>query len=141
MDAEVIRREVEDAGRQHYAAACAGDTAELDRLLAAELVYSHSDGSTDDKVAYLDRVIAGNYRTMTVEHSVEYLIPLSDELAVVRGKQISNTTGETGVKMENVEASSLDVWVNRDGRWQLVGHHMTLVLTGDAWRRAFEAGR
>jgi len=104
-------------------------------------VYSHSDGSTDDKSGYLDRVTAGAYRTMTVDHSVEYLIPLGDDLAILRGKQISNTTGEGGgVKMNDVEASSLDVWVKRDDRWQLVGHHMTLVVSGEKWRKTFEAG-
>jgi hypothetical protein len=141
MDVEAIRKDVEDAGRQHYAAASAVDTAALDELLADDLVYSHLDGSTEDKAAYLDRVTAGTYRTMTVDHEVEYLIPLSDDLAIVRGKQISNTTGEGGgLKMKDVEASSLDVWVNRDDRWQLVGHHVTLVVTGEDWRKAFEAG-
>jgi hypothetical protein len=66
---------------------------------------------------------------------------LGDDLAIARGKQISNTTGEGGgMTMKDVEASSLDVWVNRDGRWQLVGHHTTLVVTGENWRKAFEAG-
>jgi ketosteroid isomerase-like protein len=140
MIAETIHQEIEDAGRRHYAAASAGDSGTLDQLLAEDLVYTHSDGLTEDKTAYLARVAAGAYRTMNVENSVEYLISLSDDLAVARCNQVANGTFDAGTKMENVEACSLDVWARRDGRWQLVGHHTTLVMIAGNWRKAFEAG-
>jgi hypothetical protein len=142
MEVEEIRKAVEEAGRRHYAAASAGDTEALSELLADELIYSHSNGVNTPKAEYLQMVADGHYVTMgmTVDHSVESLVVLSDDVVVVRGKQISNTTGAEGrFKMDDTQASSLDVWVNRDGRWQLVGHHMTLVLDGAAWGRAFAA--
>jgi hypothetical protein len=43
--------------------------------------------------------------------------------------------------MVNTEAASLDVWCHRDGRWQLLAHHMTLRLGPDAWHRAFLAAQ
>jgi uncharacterized protein (TIGR02246 family) len=144
MDVEEIRREVEDAGRRHYAAAMAGDAEACAELLAEELVYTHSNGLTDyGKAAYLhDHVASGNYVAMgmTVDHSVDRIVVLRDDVAMVKGKQISNTTGGEGrFKMEGQEAGSLDIWVKREGRWQLLAHHMTLVRSPDAWRKAFEA--
>jgi hypothetical protein len=141
MSVEATRAAVEEAGKRHWAAVCAADTASLDQLLADDLVYTHSDGSTDDKPAYLARVSAGEYATMTVDHTVDYFIHLSDDLAIARCSDIANSTGEVhGVTMNGLEASSLDVWARRDGRWQLVGHQTTLVMIGGNWRKAFEAG-
>lgn len=143
MDAEQIRREVEDAGRRHYAAANSGDAEALAPLLGEELVYSHSDGHSDTKAEYLANSVANeNYvkMGMHVDHSVERLVVLRDDVVMVRGKQISNTTGGDGrFKMTDQEAASLDVWVKREGGWQLVAHHMTLVRTHEAWQNAVNA--
>jgi hypothetical protein len=143
MDVEQIRKEIEDAGKRHLAAAMAGDIETLDQLLADELFYTHSNGFTDaDKAAYLAFIKAGGYGTqgMHVEHSVERIIVLSDDVAIIKGKQITNTVAEIGAKWEDVEATSTDTWVRRDGRWQLTGHQSTLVLDGDNYRKAFVAG-
>jgi uncharacterized protein (TIGR02246 family) len=143
MGIEEIRKEVEDAGRRHYAAANAGDAEALADLLGDELVYSHSDGHSDDKATYLgDYVANGHYAKMgmQVDHSVDRFVLLRDDVAMVRGKQISNTPGGNGrFKMDDQEACSLDIWVKRDGRWQLVAHHMTLVRSAEAWRKMFDA--
>jgi len=143
MDREQVRKEIEDAGRRHLAAAMAGDTEALDQLLADELLYTHSNGFTDaDRASYLAFIEAGGYGTqgMSVEHSVERIIVLSDDVVIVKGKQVTNTVGEIGAKWEDVEATSTDTWVRRDDRWQLAGHQSTLVLDGDNYRKAFVAG-
>jgi uncharacterized protein (TIGR02246 family) len=143
MDLEQIRREVEEAGRRHYAAAYSGDAEALAPLLGEELVYSHSDGHYEGKAAYIENFVAnGRYVEMelTGTHSVERLVVLGDGVVMVRGKQVTNTSGKDGrFKFEDQEACSLDVWVKRDGRWQLIAHHMTLVRSPDAYRRAFAA--
>jgi uncharacterized protein (TIGR02246 family) len=143
MDVEQIRKEVEEAGQRHYAAAYAGDAEALAPLLGDELVYSHSDGHADYGTGYLDTYVAtGHYKAMemTGTHRVDRLVVLRDDVAMVRGRQITSTSGKDGrFKMEDQEACSLDVWVKRDGRWQLVAHHMTLVRSPDAWLKAFEA--
>jgi hypothetical protein len=143
MDVEAIRREVEDTGKRHLRASMAGDAEALDPLLAEELIYTHSNGFTDaTKADYLAFVRSGAYvaQEMKVEHSVDRFIAVSDDLAIVRGKQITNTTGTGGrSKWEDVEAASLDIWIRRDGRWQLIAHQSTLVLDVDAYRKAFAA--
>jgi len=142
MDVEKIRKEVEDAGKQHLAAAMTGDVATLDSLLADELIYTHSNGFTDaDKASYLAFIASGNYGTqgMSVDHSVARIVALDEDLAIIKGKQITNTSGANGLKWNSVEATSLDTWIRRDGRWQLIAHQSTLVLDGEAYRKAFAA--
>jgi hypothetical protein len=145
MDTETIRNEIEDAGKRHLEAAMSGDVEALEPLLAEELFYTHSNGFTDaDKAAYLSFIAGGTYvrAAMTVDHSVERIIVLSDDLAIIKGKQITNTgngSGVTGKNWDDVEATSLDTWIRRDGRWQLLAHQSTLVLDREAYGRAFAA--
>jgi len=129
MDVDDIREAVEGAGRRHLAAAMAADTQTLADLIADDVLYSHADGVAEGKDAYLARVAAGLYLTIAMEHSADHIRVLSDDVAVVRGTTISNTTPGSAFKMENLRASVLDVWARRDGRWQLVEHHVTLFGT------------
>jgi uncharacterized protein (TIGR02246 family) len=143
MNAGRIRKEVEEAGKRHIAAATAGDAEALDQLLAEELLYTHSNGFTDaSKADYLAFINSGTYvdQGMSVDHSVARIVVVNDDLAIIKGKQITNTTGATGTKWEDVEATSTDTWIRRDGRWQLIAHQSSLVLDGDNYRKAFVAG-
>ncbi len=134
---EEIRAEVEEAGRRHYAAASAGDAKTIDELFCEEAAYSHSEGRNTPKPEYMQMVADGHYRTLKIDHSVEDMWLVADDVAVVRGRQL--TSGEIGgVTMRETKAASLDVWVHRDGRWQLLAHHMTLVIEKPgAWAKAF----
>jgi hypothetical protein len=133
-----VRAEVEAAGQRHYDAASAGDTATIDELFCDEAAYSHSNGVNTPKDEYKKMVAEGNYRTLKINHSVEGIFLVADDVAVVRGKQISS--GKIGgVEMKETRAASLDVWCHRDGRWQLLAHHMTLVVDAPGeWAKAFE---
>jgi ketosteroid isomerase-like protein len=125
MSVEDVRKAVEAAGKQHYAAASACDTTAIDELLCDDVVYSHSNALRDDKSGYLDKVASGLYRTLEIDHSVDHVWDLGD-VAVVAGTQISSGAVGSGT-MDRTESKSLDVWCRRDGRWQLLAHHMTLV--------------
>jgi hypothetical protein len=134
---EEVRAAVEAAGQRHYEAASAGDTATLDELFCEEAAYSHSNGINTPKAEYLQMVADGNYRTLKINHSVKDIWLVADDVAVVRGQQISS--GKIGgVVMRDTKAASLDVWCLRDGRWQLLAHHMTLVVANDDWAKAFK---
>jgi uncharacterized protein (TIGR02246 family) len=135
---EEVRAAVEAAGKRHYAAASAGDTATIDELFCEECEYSHSDGRNTPKAEYMQMVADGNYRTLTIDHSVESIWLVADDVAVVRGRQLSSGP-IGGVVMRDTKAASLDVWCHRDGRWQLLAHHMTLVIDKPGeWARAFK---
>src|ERR1700722_12608215 len=110
-----VRAAVEAAGKRHYAAASAGDAATIDELFCDEAAYSHSNGINTPKAEYMQIVGEGNYRTLHIDHSVEDIWLLADDVAVVRGRQVSS--GEIGrVVMKETKAASLDVWCYRDDR-------------------------
>jgi ketosteroid isomerase-like protein len=132
-----VREAVEAAGQRHYTAASACDTATIDELFCEDVAYSHSNGVNTPKAEYMQMVAEGNYRTLHIDHSVEDMWLLADDVAVVRGSQLSS--GRIGgVVMNETKAASLDVWCFRDDRWQLLAHHMTLVVENGAWTKAFK---
>jgi uncharacterized protein (TIGR02246 family) len=129
MEADAIREAVASAGQRHLAAAMAADTEALGELIADDVLYSHSDGIAEDKAAYLAKVASGIYLKIRMENSPDHIRVLGDDVAVVRGTTTSNSAPDSPYRMDNLKASILDVWVHRDGRWQLVEHHVTLVGT------------
>jgi ketosteroid isomerase-like protein len=126
MDDDVARDAVTAAGKRHYAAASAGDTAALGELLADDVVYAHSSGLREGKGGYLERVARGQYRELVVEHSADQ-VWVTGDVAVVAGTQRSSGRVGPYEWPEPQTSVSLDVWCHRDGRWQLLAHHMTLV--------------
>jgi ketosteroid isomerase-like protein len=126
MEQDSARDAVAAAGKRHYAAASAGDTATIDELFADDVIYGHSSGLREGKSAYLQRVATGLYRELTIDHSADQVWVMGD-VAVVAGSQ--RNSGKVGSYEwpEPQESVSLDVWCHRDGRWQLLAHHMTLV--------------
>jgi ketosteroid isomerase-like protein len=126
MDQDDAREAVAAAGKRHYAAASAGDTAAIDELFADDVVYGHSSGLREGKSAYIERVATGLYRELTIEHSADQIWVFGDT-AIVEGSQRNSGRVGSYVWPEPQESVSLDVWCHRDGRWQLLAHHMTLV--------------
>lgn len=129
MDVDSIRRDVEDACERQLATAMAADTDGLGELIADDVLYSHGDGIAEDKAAYLARVARGLYLTIDMKHTAMHVRVLSDDIAVSRATMVSNSTPESAYRMDNLESSVLNVWARRDGRWQIVEHHVTLLRT------------
>jgi uncharacterized protein (TIGR02246 family) len=137
MDVEAIQETITGLAGRHYVAATAGDIETLAQMIGDDVVYTHTDGRSEDKSSYLDRVARGTYRRMTTTHSPDHVWILSDDVAVVRGTTRATTTGDGAIKMDNLECAVLDVWVMRDARWQLIAHHISLVLDEDTSRQVF----
>ncbi len=60
------------------------DTATLDGLFSADLVYTHSDASSDSKQSYLDRLASGHFDYGVIEHP-ETSIVVRGDCALVFG--------------------------------------------------------
>ena len=62
----VTEAEAVAAEDARYAAQMAGDVAALEKLLADDLVYTHSNAAVDDKKAFIEAIRSGvtKYRTM-----------------------------------------------------------------------------
>jgi len=126
MESDSVREAITSAGKRHYAAATAGDAATLEGLIADDVVYTHSNGHRDDRRMYLDRVAAGLYSQLNVEHSPDQIWVFGD-IAVVVGTQVNSGKVGTFDWTEPRESVSLDAWRRHDGRWQLIAHQTTIV--------------
>jgi ketosteroid isomerase-like protein len=100
------------------------DTAALDKLYADSLVYTHSNGSVDDKATYIANIKAGKSKYEMVE--------LGDFKVNVYGDTaISFSTGRlrvlSGGQTLNNTLKIIHVYVKQGKDWRLVAHQTTRV--------------
>lgn len=98
------------------------DRRQLDLLLDDDLEYVHSNGELDSKDSFIESLTSGrrDYVSTTFEiQSVRFL----GDVAIIRGTA-KVTVAERGKPLE-LDIGYTDVWVWKDGRWQMT-----------AWRSA-----
>jgi ketosteroid isomerase-like protein len=98
------------------------DIATLDALLADDLTYTHSGGTTDTKASFIT-LIKERGRYQGVDYSNTQVIPLAGGTTVV-------VRGRAQIRLEGVAGYPvlfLDVWALRDGAWKMVAWQATRV--------------
>jgi hypothetical protein len=108
--------------RQRYRAMSAADIAELDRLLADTLRYTHSDASTDDKAAYLRQVADGTYSYGEIALTEEAVLDLGTTALIFGVMEADAVVYGTPRRVRNLGVS---VWTERSGAWQLTAYQPT----------------
>jgi ketosteroid isomerase-like protein len=109
--------EVSTAEEARYAAMIGQDKAALAQILADEFVYHQPTGKVQNKAGYLQQVTAGDVK---IRKAVRY-----DTRTHVYGDTVT-VMGSTRVDLEIkgepkvFDLYFLNVWVKRDGRWQIV---------------------
>ncbi|MBX9630017.1 MAG: nuclear transport factor 2 family protein [Burkholderiales bacterium] len=109
--------DVDAAEEARYAVMIAQDRAALAAILADEFIYHQPSGRVQDKAGYIEQVTGGDVRIKKAER---YDIRIN-----VYGTS-ATATGSTRVDVElkgepkQFDLRFLDVWVKRDGRWQIV---------------------
>ena len=104
---------VEDA---RYAAMAAGDADGLAKMLADEFVYHQPTGAVQDKPGYIRQVTGGAVKLVKAER-YDVKINVYGDTATVMGSTL--VEAEMGGKAVRMDLRYLNVWVKRDGRWQL----------------------
>jgi len=108
---------VEQVERRRFAAMAAQDIATLEPMLAEELRYVHSNGQLESKAQFLETIRSGRLRYLAI--AVQELDVRSyEEIAVVSG--LLTAEAQAGDQPVALTLRFTDVYVNRDGRWQLV---------------------
>jgi ketosteroid isomerase-like protein len=105
------------ADNKRYEAMIARDVNALERLLADELLYTHSTGNTDTKQQYLETIRSGyvEYRSSQVD---DLVFRQHGDVGMLMGRaRIDATIGGAGRVLENRFFAS---WVKDDGRWKLL---------------------
>src|SRR5439155_12170562 len=107
--------------RQRIAAMVKKDIARLDALLADDLSYTHSGGTTDTKASFLT-LIKERGRYLGVDYSNTQVIPWAGNTVVVRGR--------AEIRLENTPSYGvlfMDVWALRNGSWKMVAWQATRI--------------
>jgi ketosteroid isomerase-like protein len=116
-----LEKKILDLEKQRIAAMVKKDIAALDALLADDMSYTHSGGTTDTKASFI-KLIKERGRYLGVDYSNTQVIASGANAVIVRGI--------AQIRLESTPAYPVifvDVWVLRDGAWKMVAWQATRV--------------
>src|SRR5580765_2762236 len=116
-----LEKKILDLEKQRIAAMIKKDIPTLDALLADDMSYTHSGGTTDSKASFI-KLIKERGRYLGVDYSNTQVITSGANAVIVRGI--------AQIRLENTPAYPVifvDVWVLRDGAWKMVAWQATRV--------------
>ena len=105
--------EVED---RRYDAMMRGDADALANTLAEEFFYHQPNGKTNDKPGYVKQMQTGTVKIFSAER-YDVKVNLYGDVATAMGS--TRLDLEIAGERRKTDLRYLNVWVKRDGRWQL----------------------
>jgi ketosteroid isomerase-like protein len=108
---------------QRFQAMQKADLGALERLLAPELIYTHSNGKVDTRASFLEAVRSGSLRYVTIDAPEAVGVLTYGDAAVVTG-HCRLTVVNAGQEMK-VHLRFTDVWARKKGGWQMVAWQST----------------
>lgn len=114
--------ELSAAEHARFAAMTSGDLDALAAILGDDLVYSHSNGRTDDKTSYLQPLRSGATKYESIEPS-EVKIRVFGDIGVLNGRAAFRV--RNGEQRQAFNLVFTEVYQRRDGRWLLVSWQST----------------
>ncbi len=100
------------------------DFAALERLLADELTYTHSNASVDSKAQFLASLRSGRLKYQALDHS-DQRVRVYGEAAILTGRTNVRSRFE-GQEMRLTLRFTI-VYIQRAGRWQMAAWHSARV--------------
>lgn len=118
-----VEKQIVDLESSRYQAMKLGDVAALDELLSPDLVYTHSDGSQDDKISYLSRVENGHFIYHAITHEITRIVLRADTAVVLGRMQADVSVAGSRRYLDN---ASLAVWAREEaGHWRFLAYQPT----------------
>jgi ketosteroid isomerase-like protein len=114
-----LKKTILDLEAKRIGAMVHKDLATLDALLADDLTYTHSGGTTDTKASFI-ALIKERGRYLGVDYSKTEVIPWGGNTVLVRGL--------AQIRLEETAPYTVifaDVWALRDGKWKMVAWQAT----------------
>jgi ketosteroid isomerase-like protein len=105
--------EVED---RRYDTMIRGDADALAITLAEEFFYHQPNGKTNDKAGYIKQMQSGTVKIFSAERYDVKVNVYGDVATAIGGTKLDL---EIGGERRKADLGYLNVWVKRDGRWQL----------------------
>jgi hypothetical protein len=119
---DVAAKQITELEARRYQAMTDGDVGTLEGLFSAELVYTHSDATSDSKQTYLDKLASGYFDYGVLEHP-ETSIVVHGDCAIVIGDMRGEL--QIGGQTRVLNSRSLAVWVRENGGWVLLAFQPT----------------
>jgi ketosteroid isomerase-like protein len=119
-------RQLTELQQQLARAWVAGDRAAIERIIAPEWTVTGPDGGISTRADVLRDVFetrTHRIRSLTVD---DVRVRVFGDAAVVTGR--THGRGESGNTPYDVEIRFTDMFVRRDGRWQAVASHASVVM-------------
>lgn len=116
-----FEKKILELEKQRITAMVKKDIVTLDALLADDMSYTHSGGTTDTKASFI-KLIKERGRYLGIDYSNTQVITSGASAVIVRGI--------AQIRLENTPAYPVifvDVWVLRDGAWKMVAWQATRV--------------
>lgn len=122
MTDEEAAKQISELEARRYQAMTDADVAALGELLSPDLVYTHSDATSDGKQGYLDRIASGYFDYGPVEHP-EHSVVVRGDCAIV----VHDMRGEVHIAgtLRQLNSRALAVWARENGRWALLAFQPT----------------
>jgi len=115
-------RKIIDLDRQRMSAMAQKDIAALNKLIADDLVYTHSSARLDTKESLIGAMETGKTVYTAVVPSDVKAQDLGDTVVLTGNARISVNSGGNAM---NFGVRFTDVWVNKGGQWQMVAWQST----------------
>ena len=108
---------VMDAEKQRFDAQVKKDYAVLEKVLADDLIYTHSSGNTDGKQSYIQSIRDGKSNYAAIDPQ-EQKVRVYGNTAVVNGRCVVKMNNNNTPTELNLRYT--DVYVKKGGQWQMV---------------------
>ena len=113
---------VQKAENDRFAAMLKADVAALEKLLGADLTYTHGDGRVIGKAAFISDFKTGAFKYTTIQPN-DMTIRVFGDVAVVTGGAGMHVVNQ-GVPAD-IKIRYTDVHVRRNGAWEMVAWEAT----------------
>jgi len=120
--ADDVAKQISALEDRRYQAMTDGDVDALAELFSPDLVYSHSDASTDSKQSYLDKLATGHFDYGVMDHP-ESSIVVRGDCALVFGDMRGEVVIAGSTRVPN--SKCLSVWGRENGNWALLAFQPT----------------
>ena len=128
MPTPMIQAEVQQAARAWMDAAARRDVEALDRVLAAEFSMVTNRGSLIDKAQWMENMLHRVGPDFTPPEFLDACVLVAGEVALMTSRTMLRATFDG--KDWSGDVALTDVWVRRDGRWQIVRRHSSNLVAG-----------
>src|SRR6478672_1521969 len=120
MAADKSGEAVKAAEKLWSSATVAGDEATLGQVLADDLTYTHSNGDTDNKAAFINNLKTGARNYHKLDHESMNVRLYGYTAILTATAQVE--TSQKGGSVSPAHLRFIHVWVLQNGRWQMVAH-------------------